>query len=340
MRQLLPRAKLFTWSPSGDHITYVDDDTLYALSVAEGAEPRPLFSHPNLWDLYARWSPDGSTIATISTAWGERNENDYPEFTETYWLIDVTSGQATEIATRPGFAIEHVAEEMSWSPTGRYLLVRNELFDVSGQTLLSGLPGRASWLPVSVAGNNEPDQLLVNGNEGMVIMGINGEEVSRLYDAYVNSWAFSHNGRYLAYLPPDTENEIVVLDVRSQESIHLDATPLGRPTLQWSATDDHLLLDDGNRSSPIWALSIQPGSQVQIILENGTLLETMRRHLKIHLRERPLPFPPAIPQTTHQPIQPPPAPLFSSLVKMIYGEPTQLALRLNSLPPTARCAGA
>ncbi len=280
VRQLLPRAKAFTWSPYGDHITYVDGDTLYTLSVAEGAEPQPLFSHPDLWALYARWSPDGSHIATMTTAFGERDETGYPEIIDTYWLVDTTSGEATEIATRPGFAIEHVAEEISWSPTGRYLLVRNELFDVNGQTLLSDLPGRVSWLPAAVAGSVEPDQLLVNGNEGMVIMGIDGQEVTRLYDAYVDGWAFSHNGRYLAYLPPDTENEIVVLDLGSQESISLDATPLGRPTLQWSATDDYLLLDDGNRISPIWALAVQPGSQVQEILENGTLLETMRRPLK------------------------------------------------------------
>ncbi len=56
-------------------------------------------------------------------------------------------------------------------------------------------------------------------------MDINGEEVSRIYDSYVDTWAFSHNGRYLAYVPPDTENEIVVLELRSQETIHLDATP-------------------------------------------------------------------------------------------------------------------
>ena len=277
VRQLLPRAKAFTWSPYGDQITYVDGDTLYTLSMAEGAEPQPLFSHPDLWGLYARWSPDGSTIATMTTSLGERDENDYPKIIDTYWLVDVTSGKATEIATRPGFAIEHVAEEMSWSPTGRYLLVRNEVFDLNGQTRLSIYPWRASWLPAAASGNINPDQLLVNGNEGMVIMGINGEEVTRLYDAYVDGWAFSHNGRYLAYLPPDTENEIVVFDLRSHETVYLDATPVGRPTLYWSATDDHLLLDDG---SSIWALAIQPGSQAQQILENGTLLETLRRPLK------------------------------------------------------------
>ncbi|MBE2224910.1 MAG: hypothetical protein IAF02_25440, partial [Anaerolineae bacterium] len=158
--------------------------------------------------------------------------------------------------------------------TGQYLLVRNEVFDVSGQTRLADLPGRVSWLPAAAAGSIEPDQLLVNGNEGMVIMNLNGEEVTRFYDAYVDAWAFSHNGRYLAYLPPDTENEIVVLDWRSQQSIYLDATPLGRPTLHWSGNDDYLLLDDYNRSSPIWSLSIQPGSQPQPILAEGTLIDT------------------------------------------------------------------
>ena len=65
-RQLLPRGVSATWSPGSDAITYVEGTTLYTLSTAAGATPQPLFEDPNLWNLYAKWSPDGQWIAAVS----------------------------------------------------------------------------------------------------------------------------------------------------------------------------------------------------------------------------------------------------------------------------------
>ena len=65
-RQLLPRGVSATWSPASDAIAYVEGTTLYTLSTAAGATPQPLFEDPNLWNLYAKWSPDGQWIAAVS----------------------------------------------------------------------------------------------------------------------------------------------------------------------------------------------------------------------------------------------------------------------------------
>jgi hypothetical protein len=282
VRQLLPRAKVFTWSPNGDQITYVEGDTLYTLSVAEGAEPRPLFSHPDLWELYARWSPDGSTIATMFTAQGELDETGFPKLTDTYWLVDANSGQASEIAERPGFAIEHVAEEMTWSPNGRYLLVRSELFTRNGDVLPTEFPGGAHWLPVPEAlPESEQEKLLVNDQNGLRIMTIDGQEVTRISDEYVHPWVFSNNGRFLAYLDPQTESDLLIFDLQSHETMRLDPSPIQVGALRWSSNDNYLLLDERGRSGSIWALAVQPGSQPQMVLENGVLLDAFQQPITL-----------------------------------------------------------
>jgi len=275
-RQLLPQAKIATWSPYGDHITYVDGDTLYTLSMAAGAEPEPLFTNPNLSGLYARWAPDGSTIATITTELGELDETGYPELKDTFWLVDVASKQVTELAQRPGLAIEHVADEMIWSPTGRYLLVRNQVFDLNGQQLSPDLMGGARWLPVTeLLQASEQELLLVNGRSGLSIMTITGEEVAHITDEFVNIWAFSHDGRFLAYLDPITESYLFVFDLQSYQTQRLPTTSVNVQSLHWSGHNDFLLLDDEHPNSPIWALSLQPGSRPQVVIEKGTLIDAL-----------------------------------------------------------------
>ncbi len=276
MRQLLPQAKAATWSPYGDYITYVDGDTLYMLSAAAGAEPEPLFTHPNLWGLYARWSPDGRNIATITTELGEPDETGYPEIKDTYWLVNAAGKQVTELAERPGSAIEHVAEEMTWSPTGRYLLVRNQVFDLNGQQLSPDLMGWAHWLPVrKQLEAGEQELLLVNGRSGLRIMTIEGEELAHITDDFVNTWAFSHDGRYLAYRDPLTTTYLFVFDLQSYQSQRHAATAIDVQSLYWSGNNDFLLLDDGYPNSPIWALSLQPDSRPQVVIEKGALIDAL-----------------------------------------------------------------
>ena len=270
LRQLLPQAKVATWSPHGDQIAYVDGETLYTLDVALGAEPVARFTHPDLWELYARWSPDGNLIATMSTV-------NFPEPIDAYWLVDVISGQADELAIRPSFAIEHVAAEMSWSPTGRYLLVRNELFAWDGQPLPTELQGGlAHWLPAAEAlQSGEGEKLLLNGRSGFSIVTVDGEEIIRIAGDFVSTWAFSHNGRFLAYRDPLSETDLIIFNLETYESVRLNPSSVNVQSIQWSGNDDYLLLDDGRRTSPIWALSIEPDSQAQIVVERGTLIAAL-----------------------------------------------------------------
>jgi Tol biopolymer transport system component len=274
-RQLLPRAKLFTWSPYGDRIAYVDGDTLYMLSIAEGTEPQPLFSHPDLWGLYARWSPDGQYVATMTTVQNQPDESGSPELQNTYWLVSVYDQSAVELAERADFAMEYAAENMTWSPTGRYLLVRNQVFDLDGRQLSPVFPGGARWLPASKQLEASGQELLlVNGRDGLIIMTIEGEELVRINDAFVDTWAFSHDGRFLAYLNPYDETDLIIFNLNNGEIQHLGPIP-HRFSLQWSTSDDYLLLDDSGRTSPIWALAIEPGSQMQVIVEEGTLIAAL-----------------------------------------------------------------
>ncbi len=310
-RQLLLKPKVATWSPYGDQITYVDGDTLYRLSVAEGAEPQPLFTHPNLNKLYARWSPDGSTIAALTFEQGPLDNAGNPELTDRYWLVDAASGQARELAARPGFAMEYVAEEMTWSPTGRYLLMRSQVFDKDGQQLPLEFSGVAKWLPASkqieISGQ-EP--LLVNGYDGLTIMTIEGEELARISDAFVSNMAFSNDGRFLAYLNPHDETNLIIFDLESQETWPLGPIPPNIFSLQWSGNDDYLLLDAGGRTSPIWALAVESGSQVQVVVAEGTLITAFPMPVREVAPGTAVPIPtiipadltPAEPTTTQGPV--------------------------------------
>ncbi|MFO7684364.1 MAG: hypothetical protein R6X34_30405 [Chloroflexota bacterium] len=250
VRQLLPRAKAFTWSPSGDQITYVDGDTLYTLSMAEGAKPRPLFSHPDLWDLYAHWSPDGSTIATITTALGKRDENDYSEITDTYWLVDANNGEATAIATRPGFAIEHMAEEMSWSPTGRYLMVRNLVVrEANGE---EDIITSVDWMTHHGLGD---DQIAYSHNSTVYLHDLRSGERRALaqvpsHEFHGQHFRVSPNGEHLAYA--DLDNRLWVKDVSSgeQQTIGWEVSDLGWGSgLAWRDDGQQLLFTTHNRTT-------------------------------------------------------------------------------------------
>ena len=275
-RQLLNRPKAATWSPYGDQITYVEGDTLYTLSVTEGAEPQPQFTHPNLWGLYARWSPDGQYVATMTTVQNQPDESGSPELQNTYWLVSVYDQSAVELAERADYPMEYAAEEMAWSPTGRHLLVRNQVFDLDGRQLSPAFSGRAIWLPLPEPLQiGEQEQLLVNGRDGLVIMTIDGEETARITDAFVDDWAFSHNDRSLAYTDPHNKANLIIFDLETQEKLRLGSVPVDVQSLQWGGNDEYLLLDDGSRASPIWALPIHPDSQVQIVVEEGTLIDAL-----------------------------------------------------------------
>lgn len=273
-RQLFPGSVIARWSPASDAITYVEGDTLYTLSVAEAAEPQPLFQHPDLWTLYANWSPDGRWIAAL-TQDPEPVDAERGEYAATYWLVPTNGDPARELTTQPAGAIEYSSREMSWSPDGQYLLMRNRVFDLEGNQF-PDYDGIVSWLPNDA-------RLLANTDEGLRIITVEGEEVARIGDAtyefLVGAWAFSNDGQHLAYtLPRDGESvTIAVYDLAGGESQVIGSVPeaLQATLLRWSADDSRVIANTyrGDGRYDVWVLEPRPDGAVERVLEDAELIE-------------------------------------------------------------------
>jgi len=267
-RQLLPDGEIATWSPAGDAITYVDGDTLYTLSVAEGAEPKPIFQHDNLWSLYAHWSPDGQWIAAVSSVQHEPAGAERSDVTLTYWLVPAAGGPARELTVQEDFAMEYATYEMSWSPDGQYLLMRNEVFDLDGNQVSPERSGGLDWLP-------NDTRLLMNDRDGVRIVTIAGEKVARISDTFADEWEFSHDGRRLAYTQGEGDAQVTaVYDLERGES-EVVYSGSGSP-LRWSADDSQLLMGDYRDGRyRVIAVRAAPGGEVRTILENAELAEVV-----------------------------------------------------------------
>lgn len=258
----------------------MEDDTLYTLSIDEGTEPRPIFQHPDLWTQYAKWSPDGQWIAALTSSLAGTDEYE-TGYAATYWLVPLDGGAARELTTQEAGAIEYSSHEMSWSPDGQYLLVRNRVFDLEGNRLSPDYPGRVDWLP-------DRSTLLSNGNDGLSIVSIAGKVIAHVSgDYFVDAWVFSQDGRRLAYwLPGGGEGAgVAVYDLERGESqvigmiegtdfVGLESGGL----LRWSADDSRLIVSvyrpDNNRYE-IWTLDAQPGGAAELVLDGAELIEVV-----------------------------------------------------------------
>ena len=187
-RKLLPDGVIATWNPAGDAITYVSEGTLYTLDIATGSEPKSLFEDEGLWELYAYWSPDGRWMAVLTSVNPELTDPENPKYVAAYWIIPTNGDQARKLTVQETFAIEYTTSDISWSPDGHYLFVRNKVFDLEGNLLSPDYPGGVSWLP-----NNS--DLLVNSREELQIMTIAGEKIAHIADIeYPVPWAWSRDG--------------------------------------------------------------------------------------------------------------------------------------------------
>ena len=269
-RQLLPDGRFATWNPASDAIAYVEDATLYTLSIAEEAEPQPIFQHSDLWTQYAHWSPDGQWIAALTSS-REGTDEYETGYAATYWLVPPDGGPARELTTQDAGAIEYCSCDMSWSPDGQYLLVRNRVFDLTGQLLSpdADYAGRVNWLPYD-------SQLLMNSAEGLSIITIAGEEADRISDSGAGAWDFSHDGRRLAYTQSTEEGlrRLVVYDLHENKAQTIQ--PVTGAPLRWSTDDSHLLMSvyRDNRVQ-IVAISLESNGEEVALVDEGLLIEVV-----------------------------------------------------------------
>ena len=271
-RQLLPDGVIATWSPASDAITYVAGTTLYTLSTTAGATPQPLFEEPNLWPLYAKWSPDGRWIAAMSGVQDEATG----DVTFTYWLVPPDGGPARQFARRVSLVGEFNATEMSWSADGQFLLAHNFVYDLEGNQLLPTETGGLTWLP-------DRTQLLQRGN-GLRFLNVAGEDVDfveQSADQWPIEWAFSRDGRRLAFSlsPTDGGIPLAIHEVENGQTEIVGVIPDAFYVfeLHWSGEDATLLVtaDHGEARYDIWTLPTAPNSTAERLIADAILIEAV-----------------------------------------------------------------
>ena len=270
-RKLLPDGVIATWSPTSDAITYVKDGTLYTFDIAAGATPNPLLQDKKLWPLYAKWSPDGRTIATLISIHSDPTSSEDPQYFAAPWLVPVNGEPARQLPVLEIFGTEYVSEQMSWSPDGQYLLVHNKIYDMDGNLVSPDYNAGVRWLPNDA-------RLLAHGN-GLWIVTIAGEPIAQISAPSTQDWAFSHDGRFLAYAhkAADEASSIVVYDLKegaSRTVLQHSASPI-----RWSADDRSLILGtyggDPSARPQITIVGVDPPDEGKVLIDYAELIEVV-----------------------------------------------------------------
>lgn len=276
-RKLLPDGVIATWNSTSDAIAYVAGDTLYTLPIEENAKPTPLFQNSGLWPLYAKWSPDGRWIATVTGVQRQITEPDQADLILTYWLIPVNADPPLELTVQEDLAMEYSSAEMSWSPDGQFLLMRNKVFDLQGKLLSPDYSGRVRWLP-------DAPSLLADSSEGLRILAIAGDEIAHISATPASVWSFSRDGRRLAFDLPATDDGIplAIYDLESGETQIAGSVPsaVRINSLRWSADDGLLIteVEHGEGRFDIWTLPAAANSTAERLIENAVLIDAVPYH--------------------------------------------------------------
>ncbi|MDD3510292.1 MAG: PDZ domain-containing protein [Fermentimonas sp.] len=102
------------WSPDGKQIAYFSDETgeyeLYLLENKNGAKPRQITNSSSAWKNSAEWSPKSTQLV-------------YSDRTMTLWLVDIITGNETEIDKATGEEIR----DYTFSPDGDWIAYSKSL---------------------------------------------------------------------------------------------------------------------------------------------------------------------------------------------------------------------
>lgn len=238
--------------------------------MGENEESIDIFAKVGLNEFYLAWSPDSKQIAVISTTIDEDSGGDAPLITDTLWVITVEDKLQQELGTFSIAPMEHHREELQWSPDGIAILVGmtipNYIFSLTGQQIILE-EGMRAWIWIPHQSN-----LLVQQSANLSIINpVNHETVINIanLERPLMAWAFSANGRYLAY---PNQREIHIFDLELQKEHATVIVPfIPVASLHWIPGDhDVLVIDDGDWNTPIWAVDLN--DQVEVLVEQGLLI--------------------------------------------------------------------
>lgn len=282
VRQLWNKGVVTAWSPDGTQFAYVENNTLYLEKAEEDGQAVDILTAPELWEHFVAWSPDGAGVAALGAITGPASaDGSAPPITGTVWLASPQGGPAKQLEGFPILPTWYSRRQFQWSPDGSALLVGvahpQRIITLSGHQYLfeDGSSGLA-WVP-------QLTNLLVQKPEGLFITDQHGQAMVQVTDQVVAGWAFSADGRYLAYSYPATENkspDVFVFELAGQKIVWSSSRPEGvnSPlTLQWTPDGEALIIDDGDYQTPIWAAALEPGSRIEALIEPGLLITVIPR---------------------------------------------------------------
>ncbi len=261
LRRLLPRPVIADWSPDGRQIAYAQDGALYTRALDEAAAPQPIFTHPDLSPIFVDWSPDGRQLAAMTISQDETGPSG------TVWLVPADGVAPQQLPAAIPLSFEPVRSQLAWSPDGRYLLAANTVLDSSGNVTAEYVAGQITWLP-------EENRLLVVDGGRMWLADTAGRETAVISEQRPSAWAFSPDGRQLAWAQKVEESGQIAIyftDLSTLETQFAGMAPTrGFFQMRWGP-DGRLYLDDWAQNR-IWAMEARLRSTAQLAVEDAALV--------------------------------------------------------------------
>jgi WD40 repeat protein len=285
----------FTWAPNSQRFAYITSSELCIYELAEQTTTCPLTSE-QMGFVEAEWSPAGSYIAVAEAML------DSACCSSRVWLLDAAAGTREVVAEYD--TLPHTEDILTWSADGQLLLVESA---DSPSILFSPGDGVTTAIELFVRDMSPDGRYLLHLFDGNGrAAGISQADGTLLYDlpaACVGSrpirsqegqnWAWSPDGTRLAYvmLCPKAgstvrfDRHLYVIAVNGGEILLEEAfSDFAFSVIKWSSDGNYLLLDiddvisaSSPTLSPIWRLAADSGGSLEMVVEQGFLLDVVRQ---------------------------------------------------------------
>lgn len=270
-----------SWSPDSQQLAYVTQDgrlCIYNLND----EPDDCPFAPEGLLMEAAWSPTGSLIAAAVVTPPVEGSSDC--CVGRVWLVDATTGAATDVAAFiTGFEYA-LGEAFQWLPDGSGLVIKR--LDQSRGAIIGLADGSMvtfdEWIAAIAPDGGtvlHPSGAL-SAADGAALAPLPGADGCAEFLNVIHAW--SPDGR-LAYTltcgidgaPLSGANRLTVIEPATGAINWQKGLPMGLFPVGWSPDGQFILLDDAAYGSPIWRLAANGTGEPAVIVEDGRLLDTL-----------------------------------------------------------------